>query len=72
MKRRILLAALACALSWVLSVSALASGYPAPQDLGYTVSYAKVEWVHQYGGAVQLLQGLTYVSYTHLTLPTKA
>lgn len=57
MKRRILLAALACALSWVLSVSALASGYPAPQDLGYTVSYAKVEWVHQYGGAVQLLQG---------------
>lgn len=56
MKRRILLAALACALSWVLSVSALASGYPAPQDLGYTVSYAKVEWVHQYGGAVQLLQ----------------
>ena len=57
MKRRILLAALACALSWVLSLSALASGYPAPQDLGYTVSYAKVEWVHQYGGAVQLLQG---------------
>lgn len=57
MKRRILLAALACALSWVLSVSALASGYPAPPDQGYTVSYAKVEWVHQYGGAVQLLQG---------------
>ena len=42
MKRRILLAALACALSWVLSVSALASGYPAPPDQGYTVSYAKV------------------------------
>ena len=40
-----------------MSLSALASGYPAPQDLGYTVSYAKVEWVHQYGGAVQLLQG---------------
>ena len=47
MKRRILLAALACALSWVLSLSALASGYPAPQDLGYTVSYANVEWVHK-------------------------
>ena len=67
MKRRILLAALACALSWALSVSALASGYPPPQDLGYTVSYAKVEWVHQYGGAVQLLQGEPVVMVASVT-----
>ena len=57
MKRDFLSIVATCILTFTLSVSALASGYPAPQDLGYTVSYAKVEWVHQYGGAVQLLQG---------------
>ena len=57
MKRDFLSIVATCILTFTLSVSALASGYPAPQDLGYTVSYEKVEWVHQYGGAVQLLQG---------------
>ena len=51
MKRDFLSIVATCILTFTLSVSALASGYPAPQDLGYTVSYAKVEWVHQYGGA---------------------
>lgn len=57
MKRDFLSIVATCILTFTLSVSALASGYPAPPDQGYTVSYAKVEWVHQYGGAVQLLQG---------------
>ena len=56
MKRDFLSIVATCILTFTLSVSALASGYPAPPDQGYTVSYAKVEWVHQYGGAVQLLQ----------------
>lgn len=57
MKRDFLSIVATCILTFTLSLSALASGYPAPPDQGYTVSYAKVEWVHQYGGAVQLLQG---------------